>query len=535
METDRRSARLSETPASEGQFESFLAALAASPPPYRPPDLASGDVFADRYRVERELGRGGMGAVYLATDMELGRKVALKLAAGRRAQTELIRLQQEAKVMARLSHPGIVTVFEAAASGDDVYISLEFVPGGTLRDWMDLGRHSWRDAVAMFLPLAETLASAHAAGVIHRDFKPQNVLLGLQGEPRIADFGLARSVAARETLQAPVLADATTTRTGAVLGTPAYMAPEQALGLTAEQAADQFSFFITLYEAIAGKRPFPGKTMAAVLESIESGPPRTAPGMPRALAELVRQGLRNDPNTRHASMDSVAAQLANVLHARRRRVRNTALLAGAAIAAGVGFWLAPGGMRPCQPDVLAAAMTSPWDASTREQVSQRAGDPTAKKLGSYRSDIAQTRLETCRAHSVAQTLSDTDFALRSACLDRAEARLSALVEDVATHGPQGLDPTPLLQDITRCEDTVVLRRYEGSLASTSKFSSTAQDNANREGVRLLTLAQSQRRRGEGLTEFAIAARSLGREHKLHAIEAEALLLLAADADDPTLA
>lgn len=531
---DTRSANPSETPSSEGQFESFLAALAASPPPYRPPSFADGDVFADRYRVERELGRGGMGTVYLATDMELGRKVALKLAAGRRAETELVRLQQEAQVMARLSHPGIVTVFEAAASGDDVYISLEFVPGGTLRDWMDLGRRPWREAVEMFLPLAETLAAAHTAGVIHRDFKPQNVLLGLQGEPRIADFGLARSVAARETLEAPILAQDTSTRTGAVLGTPAYMAPEQALGLTATAAADQFAFFVTLYEAITGGRPFPGKTMPAVLESIESGPPRHAPGMPRALAEVVRRGLRNASKSRHPSMDAVATLLRNVLRARRRRVRNTALLAGAMIATGVGFALAPAGIEPCQPEVLAASQSTPWDEITRAQVSRRSGEATAGKLEAYRDNITLTRLETCRAHAVEQTLSDTDFALRSACLDRAEARLSGLIEDVAAHGSPGLDPAPLLQDVARCEDTVALRRYEGSLASVSKFDTAAQDSANREGLRLLTLAQSLDRRGEDPTDLARQARSLGRQHGLHAVEAEALLLLAGDADDPAV-
>lgn len=535
MEPDTRSARLSQTPGSQSQFESFLAALAASPPPYRPPSLASGDVFADRYRVERELGRGGMGAVYLATDMELGRKVALKLAAGRRAETELLRLQQEAKVMARLSHPGIVTVFEAAAAGDDVYISLEFVPGGTLRDWMDLGRHSWRETLGMFLPLAETLAAAHDAGVVHRDFKPQNVLLGLHGDPRIADFGLARSVTARDTVRAPLVANATTTRTGAILGTPAYMAPEQALGLTAGEAADQFSFFITLYEAIVGKRPFPGKTMPAVLESIESGPPRLTPGMPRALADVVRQGLRNDPHARHRGMKVVAARLANVLHTRRRRIRNAVLVGGAALATGAGFWLAPSAVEPCQPDVLAASMTTPWDPRTRDDISERAGELAANKLEAYREDIEQSRLETCRAHSVAQTLSDTDFALRSACLDRAEARLSALVEEVASHGPAGLDPIPLLQDITRCEDTVALRRYEGSLASRSKFDSAAQDAANQEGLRLLTVASARSHRGEDPTELVVAARDLGREHDLHAIESQAILLLAGGADDPAVA
>ncbi len=533
METDTRSASAEETPRSDGQFESFLAALAASPPPYRPPSLCSGDVFADRYRVERELGRGGMGAVYLATDMELGRKVALKLAAGRRAETELVRLQQEAKVMAQLSHPGIVTVFEAAASGDDIYISLEFVPGGTLRDWMDLGRRPWREVAAMFLPLAETLAAAHTAGVVHRDFKPQNVLLGMHGDPRIADFGLARSVAARETLRAPILADATTTRTGSVLGTPAYMAPEQALGLTATAAADQFAFFVTLYEAICGERPFPGKTMPAVLESIESGPPRKTPGMPRALAELVRQGLRNDPNARHTDMGVVAAGLKDVLHARRRRVRNIALLAGGVIASGVGFWFAPSVVDPCQPDVLAASMLGPWDDTTRQQVSRRSGDSAAQKLEAYREGIASARLGTCRAHAIEQSLSDTDFALRSACLDRAEARLSAVVEDIAAHGSPGVDPTPRLQDVDRCEDTLALRRYEGSLASKSKFDTTTQDAANRDGLRLLTLAQAQARRGEDPTEHAMQAQNLGHQHGLHAVEAEAFLLLAGQADDPT--
>lgn len=533
METDTRSASSSQTPGSDGHFESFLAALAASPSPYRPPSLASGDVFAGRYRVERELGRGGMGAVYLATDMELGRKVALKLAAGRQSETELVRLQQEAKLMAQLSHSGIVTVFEAAASGDDIYISLEFVPGGTLRDWMDLGRRPWREVVAMFLPLAETLAAAHAAGVVHRDFKPQNVLLGMHGDPRIADFGLARSVAARQTLRAPILADAVTTRPGSVLGTPAYMAPEQARGRTATAAADQFAFFVTLYEAICGRRPFPGTTMPAVLESIEAGPPRATPGMPRALAELVRQGLRNDPEARHATMGSVASQLETVLHARRRRARNIALLAGGILSTGGGFWLAPSVVEPCGPDALATSMLGRWDDATRKQISRRSGESTAQKLDTYHDDIADSRLDSCRAHAVKQTISDTDFALRSACIDRAEARLSGVVEDIAAHGPPGLDPTPLLQDLGRCEDTVVLRRYEGSLASTSRFSTTTQDTANREGLRLLTLAHARARRGEDPTELATQAQALGHQHGLHAVEAEALLLLAGHADDPT--
>ena len=217
---------------SDSGFASFLAALASSPPPYRPPRLVAGNVFADRYRVDRELGRGGMGTVYLAQDLELKRNVALKVAAGRRADVALLRLQQEATVMAQLSHPGIVTVYEASSVGEDIFLSLEFVPGGTLKDWSDVEARTWREAVAMFIPIAHALHAAHEAGVVHRDFKPQNVLLGLDGTPRIADFGLARSFAG-DTLEEPLSsAGSTLTRSGSVMGTPAYMAPEQARALT---------------------------------------------------------------------------------------------------------------------------------------------------------------------------------------------------------------------------------------------------------------------------------------------------------------
>jgi len=488
-----------------------------------------GECFAERYRIERELGRGGMGAVYLATDLELGRKVALKFAAGRRAETELVRLQQEAKVMAQLSHPGIVTVFEAAAAGDHLFVSLEFVPGGTLRDWVDCERRSWREVVAMFLPIAEALAAAHAAGVVHRDFKPQNVLLGLDGRPRIADFGLARSVASHDTLEAPLLTTDATTQTGAVLGTPAYMAPEQARGERAKAAADQFAFFVTLYEAVVGTRPFPGKTLAAVLDAVEAGPPRECPGMPNALAKIVRRGLADAPGDRHRDMAAVATALADVLHGRRRRIRNAVLTVGLLGAAVLGFAAAPEVAEPCQPALVGASLAEIWNDGTRSRVLEHSGPETADALQHYSDGLASARLEACRAHAVEQTLSADDFALRNACLDRAEARLAGLLDasDALTN------PLDLLQSVDRCADTVVLRRHEGALASVSTFDTVAQDDANREGIRLVMQAIALSHSGEDPTEPARQALALGREHGLHAIAAEALVLQAVASDDPT--
>lgn len=514
-------------------FESFLAALAASPAPYRPPDLQPGDLFADRYCVDRELGRGGMGTVFLVVDRQLERKVALKVARGRRAEVELARLQHEAKIMAGLSHPGIVTVFEAGAHGEDVYLVLEFVPGGTLRDWLDVQPRSWREVVAMFISIAESLAVAHSAGVIHRDFKPHNVLVDQQGEPRIADFGLARTQAGPRTAELEMTSSSNTwSMSGSIVGTPAYMAPEQGAGERGSEASDQFSFFVSLFEAVAGHRPFRGKTLQGVLQSIEDGPPETCPGAPRALYKLVRQGLHAEPGQRHANMLAVARALERVLFARRRKVRNLAIGLGAVAAAGFGFLSAPAAAAPCKSPDLTASIDAAWSDEARQRVETSAGLQTKEQMTRYRDTVAAQRQAACEAHVVAQTLTDTDYALQTACLDRLEGRFMGLRDDLTHGGPPSAAVQVLLPTPASCTELQTLRNLYNAYESTSVRDTAAQDAAAREAERLRMLAALQSRRGDDASEVIEELSALAETHELVDMKAYALLFRSAQELDP---
>src|SRR5688572_15851916 len=179
-----------------------------------------------RYVIEAVLGRGGMGTVYLARDQTLNRDVALKL---HRAGSGHDRLHREAIAMAKLAHPNVVTVFEIGTIDDRMYVAMEYVRGETLRGWLDAKPRTWREIIDLLVQTGQGLAAAHAAGLIHRDFKPENVLVGEDGRPRVSDFGLARVGAGRDSKPSGLLTT-NMTQSGAILGTPAYMSPEQLAG-----------------------------------------------------------------------------------------------------------------------------------------------------------------------------------------------------------------------------------------------------------------------------------------------------------------
>src|SRR5690606_26896798 len=202
-----------------------------------------------------------MGVVYVAHDRELDRRVALKVLKGTGDQEALLRLQREGQAMARVTHPNVITVHEAGIQGRLVFLAQELLDGGSLRQWLEQPR-SQHEILGKFIAAGRGLAAAHAAGLVHRDFKPDNVLLGVDGRVRVSDFGLARSLAGLETVPhrppdsvAGTTRDvahspmATMTRTGAVMGTPLYMSPEQHRGEPADERSDQFSFCVALYQA----------------------------------------------------------------------------------------------------------------------------------------------------------------------------------------------------------------------------------------------------------------------------------------------
>ncbi len=289
--------------------------------------------IAGRYVIESLLGRGGMGAVYLARDPSLDREVALKL---HRVKSAGERLQREAMAMAKLAHPNVVTVFEVTSIDDRLCVAMEYVRGDTLRGWLARKPRRWREIVALLLEAGGGLAAAHDAGLVHRDFKPENVLVGDDGRPRVGDFGLARVGALADSAPSRAALTALTTPmtvTGTVLGTPAYMAPEQLAGEVVDARADQFAFCVVAWESLYGKRPFAGATLGALQEAIdrhELAAPKSE--VPERVRAAIARGLAIDPRDRYPDMRALLAAVREA--ARSRKTRRIALAAAAALALG---------------------------------------------------------------------------------------------------------------------------------------------------------------------------------------------------------
>jgi len=270
-----------------------------------------------RYEVLGRIGSGGMGVIYAALDPSLGRKVAVKLLnpKGGHREDARGRLLREAQALARLSHPSVVHVYEVGEYEDQVYVAMEFVEGTTLRKWQSSAERSWRSILGAYKAAAEGLAAGHEAGIVHRDFKPDNVLVRPDGEVRVIDFGLARTeaeVATRSERVLPVDSDLALTKTGTLMGTPAYMAPEQFKGETADARTDQFSFCVALYEALYGYRPFSGTSIhrlaANVLRGNVEAPPRYT-DVPERMTRVLLRGLEVDPIERYDDMDELVSDL----------------------------------------------------------------------------------------------------------------------------------------------------------------------------------------------------------------------------------
>lgn len=266
-----------------------------APSPASPavPHAAAGELVLGRYRLARRLGAGGFGAVFVARDETLGRDVAVKVVP--RATPSRARAEREAIVAARLNHPGIVTLFEAGSDADAHYLVSELVSGATLGDLIAAGALSDRDVVRVGLALCDALAHAHERGVIHRDVKPQNVIVPARAESaagvaKLTDFGVARLVG-----------DDPLTRTGDVIGTLAYMAPEQAEGRESGEEADLYALSLVLYEALSGHNPVRAAGPAATARRVGAAIPslrRARRGLPTALTAAIDRGLRARPDQR---------------------------------------------------------------------------------------------------------------------------------------------------------------------------------------------------------------------------------------------
>lgn len=274
-----------------------------------------------RFVVVRELGRGATGVVYLGHDSKLDRKVAIKMLA-HADERVAARFEREARALARLNHPNVVAVYEVGHQDDETFMAMEFVDGATLRGWLAASKRSRDEILDVFEQAAQGLLVAHRAGIVHRDFKPDNVLIGSDGRVRVVDFGLARRAERPDSLAMPAASaseptrtvDATLTRTGALLGTPAYMAPEQYLLQEIDARADQFAFAIALAEALYGRRPFAGRSIDELAAATTSGRIDLPPDGARS--EILRRALAVSPNDRFPSLAELLDALRSARSAR---------------------------------------------------------------------------------------------------------------------------------------------------------------------------------------------------------------------------
>nr|WP_228531178.1 MULTISPECIES: serine/threonine-protein kinase [Myxococcaceae] len=461
-----------------------------------------------RYLILERLGAGGMGEVYAAFDPQLNRKVALKLllpAGSPEAQAEArLRLLREAQAMARLSHPNVIPVYDLGEFGERVFVAMEFIEGRTLRRWLEERPRGWREVVEVLSAAGRGLAAAHAAGLVHRDFKPDNVLIGRDERVYVLDFGLAvgrgaegegpasaQAMAAvpapsetlgtlppgatpRATPHSPQAALGTpVTRRGAVLGTPGYMAPEQYRGETASPAADQFGFCATLYLALYGSRAFAGDNAAALFYAAREGRVQAPPANTRVPAwvhQVVVRGLSPAPEARFSSVEALLTALQKDPARRRRRLLALAG-AGALLLASVGFTTHAVRERAARCQGAAARLEGVWDDARKDAIASaftttgvpyaaRAWEGVRSALDGYTGAWVEMQTQACEATRLRGEASEKVLGLRTACLEQRRGELQALTEVLRTADAdvvqQALSAVRTLPELEVCADVDLL-------------------------------------------------------------------------------
>jgi serine/threonine protein kinase len=452
-----------------------------------------------RYVVLNYLGQGGMGVVLAAYDPDLDRKVALKLLRGSTGGPESsasTRLIREAQALAQVSHPNVVAIHDVGIHEGRVFVAMDFLAGPTFRQRFEAERLPWKEALALYRAAGEGLHAAHSAGLVHRDFKPDNVIIA-GGRPRVLDFGLARS--SLDTRPWPALGDTgeitgdslgsdtpmstgsgsrlgvSVTRAGAIMGTPAYMSPEQHLGETAGPASDQFSFCVGLYEALYGESPFGGASPAARALAVTQGEVRAPPKgtkVPSWLHKVMLRGLARSPDERWASMRELLDALADdPLRRRRRRVARAGVVAGLVGALAWAFMAKD--EDPCPDPKSALIDARAWSTDLSRQIERAfldsgvsfardAAESVLADLDAYAISWAGSYRETCEATRVRHEMSESAMDLQMACLDDARTRLAAWTEVLAHADAEVVENARQsrlrLPDVAACADLDALGR-----------------------------------------------------------------------------
>jgi tRNA A-37 threonylcarbamoyl transferase component Bud32 len=523
-----------------------------------------------RYTVVSPLGEGAVGQVYAALQPELDRLVALKVIRlpppGVAREHVSARVQREGRALARLNHPNVITVHEIGEADGCAFVAMELVRGGTLRTW-SVGR-PWQQVLRALVQAGRGLAAAHRVGLVHRDFKPQNVLVGDDGSVRVTDFGLARSGDLPPDSsggEVPVLSTAATlTHTGAAVGTPAYMAPEQLGGALADARSDQFSFCVTALECLCdGVRPFQGSSASELRRNIEAGAFTAVPAqvrVPKRVLRLLQRGLSASPAARFATLD----RLLDLLEPPSRHWPFWAIAAAALVVA-LGLVLLPGrrALALCEQSTrwdgvwddaeraavqtAFSATTLPYQAQAFSQVRGALDDYTARWSdaqrqrclaasgeGPYGLSCLRQRREDVRQLVAALVRADRQLVDRAADLSISLPVLSRceLTADAVPRGsPPSAEEEGTLQGTLASARAAFLR---GGLVDAQRLAEQAAAGA--EAARLpLLQAEAQLLRAQILHELrqptdaksAFAAATIAERAGLHALAAEAWLNLAA--------
>ncbi|MCA9652940.1 MAG: serine/threonine protein kinase [Myxococcales bacterium] len=442
-----------------------------------------------RYVVLGTLGRGGMGTVLEAFDRSLDRRVALKVLHHDVAESQGRRLIREAQALAKLSHPNVVQVYEVGEVEGRLFVAMELVDGQDLHRWAQCSpRPGWRECVEVYLQAGAGLAAAHAKGLVHRDFKPSNAIRDHDGRVRVLDFGLARRVLGAESEQRstdPAIElplelqdselNAPLTEGGAVLGTPAYMPPEQMRGEEVDARGDQFGFCVALYEAISGTRPFEGTSIPGLILSMSAGV-RALPldvRVPARVQQVLARGLAFAPERRWPSMDVLLEQLQRLLAPRRAGLRLGLGLAVVLAGTGAGLGYYAGGDAP-EPPCQAARqrIAGVWDDARRKEVGTAilgtglayAPDTWQRveaRLDEYAEAWVAEHQEVCEATRVHADQTEEVMTLRMECLDGRRRELRATVDVLAKADEmrvrKAVELVEGLPRLDRCDDVEALR------------------------------------------------------------------------------
>ncbi len=482
-----------------------------------------------RFQILRQLGEGGMGVVYAAYDDKLDRKIAIKVLRGKASRTARARLLREAQALAKVVHPNIVGVHEVGEHDGQIYLAMEFVRGQSLNEWIEQPR-PWREVLEVFKQAAIGLDVAHRHNLVHRDFKPHNAILSEDGVTKVLDFGLARTGEQAELPEAgdtpgpKSLLSEHLTHTGAIMGTPAYMSPEQHSGLQATAQSDQFSFCIALYEALYGQHPYDTSSLSDLVMGIVEGkinePPRGT-DVPQWVRKIVWRGLSVAPEDRFASMAEVVAALAADPAKTRRKWY---LAAASVVAMGTGsvalaqFQAPEQVVAPVCVDFDKVATTA-WSPEHRQAIASAfagieaayAAD-TAKRveteLDNYVDRWLAARSQQCEAHERGE-ISDTLYDRSTACFDQRLAQLGTLVEGLAEGTPEVLEQASVavvsLPAVEVCTNKDLLNAevaLPDDLAVATQVQQAREDLARAEAEILLGKYEQAQARAKPITALA---------------------------------